>query len=236
MSDVVKFRGFDATVIRSNRRRTAVIRVDVKGVSIRVPLSTSNEEAREMIAEKISWVEAKLKDAEEQRQAHSEPRLLAEGATFLLLGKPQEIKLVQGTKAGVEVKQGVASVCTGASGDTSAAAIERTLTKWLRDKAVQQLNFSVNVYAPRVGAVPTNVEVKAYKARWGSCQPDGRLQFNWRLIHAPISILDYVVIHELCHLLEHNHSPAFWRHVERVAGDFKRSRDWLKDNGWRLSL
>ena len=107
--------------------------------------------------------------------------------------------------------------------------------QWLYGRAVEELNFCV-VYKQRVGATPSRIQIKDYRARWGSCKPDGSIQLNWRLIHAPMHIMDYVVVHELCHLLEMNHSKHFWSEVERVEPQYKMKRQWLKDNGWQLSF
>ena len=108
--------------------------------------------------------------------------------------------------------------------------------QWLYRRAVEELNFCVNVYKQRVGVTPSRIQIKDYRARWGSCKPDGSIQLNWRLIHAPMHIMDYVVVHELCHLLEMNHSKHFWSEVERVEPQYKMKRQWLKDNGWQLSF
>ncbi|MDO5136099.1 MAG: SprT family zinc-dependent metalloprotease [Eubacteriales bacterium] len=80
------------------------------------------------------------------------------------------------------------------------------------------------------------ITVREQKTRWGSCSSNQNLNFNWKLILAPREVLDYVVVHELCHLKEMNHSPAYWQEVERVLPDYQRQKDWLKQNGWRLML
>lgn len=71
-------------------------------------------------------------------------------------------------------------------------------------------------------------EFKDYKSRWGSCSTTGDISYNWKIVMAPHRIVDYVVVHELCHLLEHNHSAIYWRHVERIIPDFKKCGEWLK--------
>jgi predicted metal-dependent hydrolase len=80
------------------------------------------------------------------------------------------------------------------------------------------------------------VGVKEYKARWGSCSSSGDVTYNWRIIMAPHHIVDYIVVHELCHLLEHNHGPKYWKHVKSVVPDYKECREWLKVNGEGLRI
>lgn len=87
-----------------------------------------------------------------------------------------------------------------------------------------------------IGVQPTAIIVKTYKARWGSCYSDGRISFNWKLIMAATWVIDYVVVHELCHLIHHNHSANFWRLVEQYYPSYKQAKEWLKQNGQLLKL
>ena len=93
-----------------------------------------------------------------------------------------------------------------------------------------------NRYAAIMGLTPQSVFVKDYKARWGSCFPDGKISYNWRIIIAPHHIVDYVVVHELCHLKHPNHSPAYWRSVKRVVPEFAIFRKWLSEHGSKLVI
>ena len=95
---------------------------------------------------------------------------------------------------------------------------------------------SLALYAPLVGVDYGRVTLRMQKTRWGSCSPQGNLNFNILLMLAPAQVLDYVVVHELCHRLEMNHSPAFWAQVERVLPDYRQRRKWLKDFGGSLML
>jgi hypothetical protein len=110
------------------------------------------------------------------------------------------------------------------------------LERWLLDEAAILMAERLEYFAPLVGVRPTGMQVKAYKARWGSCKTDGQIQFNWRLIHGPAEVIDYVVVHELCHILQHNHSPAYWSEVARVMPDYKIKRKWLSNNGSALTI
>lgn len=80
----------------------------------------------------------------------------------------------------------------------------------------------------------SRITIREQKTRWGSCSSNRNLSFNWKLMLAPPEILDYVVVHELCHLKEMNHSPAFWHEVEQILPDYAHRKKWLKDNGWKL--
>ena len=91
-------------------------------------------------------------------------------------------------------------------------------------------------YAGIIGVTYGRITIRDQKTRWGSCSSQGNLNFTWKLVLAPPEVLDYVVVHELCHRIEMNHSAAFWRQVVRVLPDYQQQRGWLKENGWLLKL
>lgn len=100
-----------------------------------------------------------------------------------------------------------------------------------RERARERLEEKCQLYAKRMGISYGRITVREQKTRWGSCSAKGNLNFNWKLILMPEEILDYLVVHELAHRIEMNHSPAFWRAVEREIPDYRERRMWLKKNG-----
>ena len=104
-----------------------------------------------------------------------------------------------------------------------------------RRKAEEILRKRTLYFAKMMGVQFNRITIKEQKTRWGSCSNSHNLNFNWKLVLAPPEVLDYVVVHELCHIKEMNHSNAFWSEVEKVLPDYKTRRTWLKENGWMLS-
>lgn len=104
----------------------------------------------------------------------------------------------------------------------------------LADKALKYIPERVRYYAPIVGVHYTRITIRNQKTRWGSCSSKGGLNFNCLLMLTPPEVIDYVVVHELCHRKEMNHSKAFWAEVEKVLPDYKSAKKWLKDNGGEL--
>ena len=240
MAEILVFDNFEVTIIRSARRKTVAIKVDLSGVSVRAPENLPQDRIRELIAEKSDWVQRKRQVAEQKRQAiaaqeqHSEH--LDNGSRILVQGRQMPLELREDPQMGVAEESG-RLIIRGPNAVRAEPEQRRALVEqWLFARAVQELHFCVDVYKQKVGVHPSNIQIKDYRARWGSCKPDGSIQLNWRLIHAPIHIMDYVVIHELCHLHEMNHSLSFWSEVERVDPQYRSNRQWLKDNGWRLTL
>lgn len=101
-------------------------------------------------------------------------------------------------------------------------------------KAKETITKRASYFARLMGVSYRNITIREQKTRWGSCSSEKNLNFNWKLILAPPEVLDYVVIHELCHLKEMNHSKAFWDEVEKVMPEYETYKLWLKENGWRL--
>lgn len=116
--------------------------------------------------------------------------------------------------------------------DTQRAALERRYI----DAAKEYFPKRAAYYQQYTGGAYHRISIRDQKTRWGSCSSKGTLSFNWRLMLAPPAILDYVVVHELCHLTYMNHSAAFWKKVEAVCPDYRTARKWLKDHGHELTL
>ncbi len=113
---------------------------------------------------------------------------------------------------------------------------ERRLEAPYREAAKEYIPKRVAYYAGLLGVDYNTITIRDQKTRWGSCSSKGNLSFSWRLILAPPKVLDYVVVHELCHRKEMNHSPRFWALVESIIPDYKTHRKWLKENGEKLSI
>ena len=114
--------------------------------------------------------------------------------------------------------------------------IQNALTDWSRAHALEKLQEKVERFSTIVGVTPSSMGIKTFKGRWGSCSTKGSLLFNWKVIIAPNRIVDYVVVHELCQLHEHNHSPRFWQHVARVIPDYVECKEWLQVSGRILEM
>jgi predicted metal-dependent hydrolase len=108
------------------------------------------------------------------------------------------------------------------------------LEAWLREQARQELRKRVELWSRAMGVQPGRITIRDQQTRWGSCSTAGNLNFSWRLVMAPLPVLEYVVIHELAHLREHNHSPAFWATVEEHCPQYVEHKRWLREEGPRL--
>jgi predicted metal-dependent hydrolase len=129
-----------------------------------------------------------------------------------------------------------ATIRPSEQGEQRQARIQQYLHNWYRSRALERLHQKAHRYAQQIGVSPAGISVRNFKSRWGSCDKQGKLVFNWNIIKAPHAIADYVVVHELCHLIHPNHSRQFWQLVSRYDPAFADHRQWLKGQGAGLLL
>jgi predicted metal-dependent hydrolase len=111
------------------------------------------------------------------------------------------------------------------------STVRKALIDWYLGRAEQKIPERVAVYARQIGEWPERIEIKNHKRRWGSCSHHGIVRFNWKIIMAPVTILDYVIIHELCHLIYPDHSAQFWQKVQTIIPDYTKRRGQLNQPG-----
>ena len=159
--------------------------------------------------------------ATEDRRAHP----VSDGSTILIEGVPHVIRLSTGARVAGAVAN--AELRLRLPEPDNDPAVRAAIRSVLSERALERIRGRLQYYAPRVGVTFGRVTIREQKTRWGSCSGKGNLNFNWKLIMAPPQVLDYVVIHELCHRLEFNHSPRFWALVERQMPDYRAWKKWL---------
>ncbi|MBO0562170.1 M48 family peptidase, partial [Clostridium botulinum] len=120
--------------------------------------------------------------------------------------------------------------------DKREAIIKDNLEKFYKEQAINVLKERTDYYSNILKVAPKNIVIKNQKTLWGSCSSKGNINYNYKIVMAPLEILDYIVVHELCHLVHMNHSKDFWDLVEIVIPDWKKRRNWLKENGYKLKI
>lgn len=223
--------GLVAEIIRTARRKTADIRVEEGAVSVVVPLHTSTDKIDQLLLSKRQWIKEKI--ALQQEQAPASSKQFVSGEAFPYLGRNYRLKVEHGSFAPVKLLQG-RLVVQAPQGSQQPHLIRSALVRWYKRQAEQKLREKVARYAPIVGVKPTATNIRSFKSRWGSCTAKGELEFNWLIMLAPNRMVDYVVIHELCHLIHHDHSPEFWREVMHNLPNYQECRDWLREHSVNL--
>lgn len=225
--------GFKYTIVRSARRKSATISVSADNrVTIAVPAFVTDERVREIIEKRAGWILKKIRqNLEAGRRAG--PKEFISGEEFRYLGAAYRLSVEEGRPGHVSLSEGCLRVCTppGVSPSTRSRYVEAQLVGWYKRRALADLKERVGYFEARMDVRAARLRVKSLKSRWGSCSSGGNLSFNWQIILAPLEIVDYVVVHELCHLVHMNHSPTFWSLVESVLPDCRQRRQWLRKNG-----
>lgn len=205
---------------RARRFSLRVSRLDGK-VTLSMPLRAREGEALAFLKGNEDWLRQTL-----SAMPASAQRAVGHGAVIPVEGA--DLTLTAATGRGVRADGDRLLV----PGDP--ATVGPRVAAWLKVLARDRLASASTRYAGLVGRSYTSLAIRDTRSRWGSCSPDGRLMYSWRLILAPPLVLDYVAAHEVAHLVELNHSPAYWRVVTGICPDWKRHRDWLKANGSTL--
>ena len=231
--EYIESSGFIAEVIRTQRIKSADIRVEEGSVSIAVPTSLETQRISQLLMKKKKWIKEKINIHKELQPASL--KKFVSGESFSYLGRNYRLKISTGAFEPVKLVYGRLTV-TVPGGKQNTDAIRNALIHWYKEKAEAKLTEKVSRYIDVIGVTPKSIGIKSYKSRWGSCSAKGKIDFNWKIIMAPNRIVDYVVAHELCHLKQHDHSPKFWKLVERNIPEYLSCKEWLKVNGRKLDL
>ena len=223
-SEIVGFR------LRRARRRSIGIVIDEDGLRVAAPGHAPVAEVEAFIREKARWVLQKLAD----RRAAPRPPVVnwSDGAIVALLGAPVRIELLP-ERRGISLEDGSLGVGLAPRGEP--AAVRQRGIAWFKDRARALFGERLAVYAAKLGVPIPALTLSNARTQWGVCR-DGHVRLNWRLIHLPLHLVDYVVAHELAHLREMNHSERFWAVVGGLYPDYQAARRELRESSHRLPI
>lgn len=213
-------------VIKRSTRRKRSIKLEVLAdntVEVVAPNRTSERAINKLLDEKQDWILKRLRFNQDNADK-LRPKQYQDGETFYYLGSAYPLKFTATTPKGVGFYEGALCI-------NSRKAPEKAIANWYKQRAYDIIEDRVGHFAQLMSLNPSSIKIKRMKTRWGSCSSSGNLNFNWALIMAPLPVIDYVVIHELSHLVHMNHSPAFWSLVEQYCTDYKAHTRWLKEHG-----
>jgi len=214
-------------LVRSKRKTLSLI-VETDGtLTVRAPLRMKEADIRRFIEDKEKWI--KRKQAGARKDAPVQHNYM-DGETFLYLGKAIPLHIVSDQKPALVMGKSFKLT------KSAQAQAETVFTAWYNKQARRVLSERVKHFARKYEYKVGKIRISSARTRWGSCSSKQTLSFTWRLVMAPLDVIDYVVVHELCHLEVRNHSKDFWAQVEAVLPDYKARRKWLKDNGVKLRL
>lgn len=237
--------------VEFKNRKTLAIEVEPSGeVNVISPMGLTENEIVDKVKTKASWI---VKKQYEVRTININKinREAVSGESYLYLGRNYTLQLIidesisdiskpvlnNGTYSleGIDVKllRGKFIVTTYIKDES---LIKKALENWYREKALKKINERLENYVHFFNSRPSTIKVKEQKKRWGSCTSNDELLFNWRCVMAPTNVLDYIIVHEMCHMKYKDHSKEFWKLVGDVMPDYEGRRAWLRENGIKLDL
>jgi hypothetical protein len=216
-------------LIHSRRRTIALIVQRDGSLTVRAPLRMPDEQVLEFVRSHAGWIHKK------QAQVKATPsfprKQFVDGESFLYLGNEYPLSLV------VVQKQGLIFTNSRFRMKLSSPTRARGLfIRWYKQQALKVISEQVARYSLQNGFRFQKLRISSARTRWGSCSPNGSLSFTWRLVLAPLDVIDYVVVHELAHTQIPNHSKKFWARVAEIMPDYMKRLAWLKKNGRFLTL
>lgn len=223
------------TLIRSERK-TADIVIERSGdVIVRAPLGVDDERVREVVADRALWVHRSLAEWEDLNSSRRH-RPLVQGQGFAYLGRSYRLKFVTDADVPLRLKNGRWELSEAFVNREGEAAARKAFRDFYTAKGMQIFTDRVRQLAPLVGVEPGEVAVKELGYHWASCGAIGGLNFHWKTLMAPQTVIDYIVVHELCHLRFRDHSDAFWNEVDKVLPRYRERKEWLRVNGAALDI
>ncbi len=233
--------GFGTTRIDFNieyrKRKTVSISVEPpKSVLVVAPDGMPEEEIKDIVKSRGAWIVQKLFEFR-NIEAKKVNREFVNGESFMYLGRNYSLQIhvdkTLGNSSEVKLFRGKFHVYVKEKSD---ALIKNAMEAWFRQKTEEQVKKRIKYYQKFFSKEPTAIKVKEQKKRWASCTSNDEVLFNWRCSMAKATAIDYIVVHEMCHMYYKNHSKEFWDLVASVMSDYESRKEWLRDYGIRLDL
>ncbi len=219
--------------LKRSRRKTASIYIERDGrVSVFVPEGLTTLQIEALIESKRKWIYNHLAEWCDLN-ATKIHREYVNGEGFLYLGRTYRLKLVDQQSEPLMLTDGYfcLRVDNGSTPDADAA-----FKAFYREKGKQRIGQRVVYYQGKIGVMPKAVRIMDLKNHWASCSTTGNLNFHWKCMMAPPTIMDYIIVHELAHLIHRHHSEAFWNEVDKVLPEYRDRKAWLRVNGAGMDL
>ncbi len=235
ISNIIKKKDIEYEVIYK-RRKTLSIKVEAPNkVIIIAPTGVKTNILEKILESKKGWILDKLRDLKNIDRRYFN-RDYIDGDKFLYLGKEYVLKIIMDSFLINPIIRIDGNILYIKTPYKDKDFIKKHLEKWYREKCKEKILERVNYYKKFIGKDFNNIRIKEQKKRWGSCSSKGNLNFNWRCVMAPKAVIDYIVVHEMCHLVHMDHSERFWNLVESILPDYTEKREWLIENGVKMNI
>lgn len=209
----------------------------INGVEVYTPKNINEEKLSQIIKQKAPWIYQKLEELSEVK-ATVQPKEFVSGEKLPYLGRHYRLKVHKEaiSHASFRFKQGrfIAMVPSDWSQDQIQQHLEQKLIAWYHKHGLNKILERANNYQSILGVEPRSLQLKTQHKRWGTCTPRGDIYLNWRIVMAPIRVIDYIIVHELAHLIVPEHNEQFWRTVRTTLPHYQEAKEWLRVHGVKL--
>jgi predicted metal-dependent hydrolase len=228
---------FEYEIVKKKNKNISICITPDGVVRVTSPSFVTDSYVHEVVYKRAAWILSNLENIKETTKGVLNRRY-SRGDRAVYLGKEYDLKVIEE----VEVENRIRfngeefEVHVDPEGDEEERekSIREGLAEWYKHEAFRKFKERTRFYSEILKLYPNNIRVKEQKTLWGSCSSKDNINFNWKLIMAPQAVLDYIVVHELCHLKHRDHSKNYWNLVEQIIPDHKEKRKWLKENGRSL--
>ncbi len=226
----MQFSNLEIELIRSNRK-TVSIHIERDGsISARIPEKISEDEILKVLKSKEYQIHKNLAQWSQLNETKVD-REYVNGQSFLYLGRNYRLQLKDEKIEGIEFKKGYFFLSYSKKDKAKGLFVN-----FYKDKLKDKLNPIINRYKGLLNVNPKDVKVMELQNRWASCTTKGNVNFHWKCAMAPIDVLNYIVAHELTHLIHQNHTKEFWNELDKVVPNYEKQLNWLKKNGAGMDL
>ena len=220
-----------AYTVKRSKRKTLSIYIERDGtVSVLAPEENTDTEIDAIVTQKSYQIYKHLAEHEELNATKTQ-REIANGESFLYLGRNYRLQLVKDQDVPLKLKDGHFYLLK-----TLKDEAQEVFKSFYREKALPRITSRVEYYKGQMGVTPGTIRVMELQNRWASCSRNGDLNFHWKCLMSPLTVLDYIIVHEMAHLIHDNHSEAFWNIVDKIIPDYRERKAWLKFNGAGMDL
>ena len=225
----------------SPAKKDVTIAIDwTTGVSISVPENIDEEHIHEVLKRKAPWILRRLAEFREIKPVSTNHEFIS-GEKFPYLGRQYRLKVIASddvSDVSLSFQNGrfIATVPRSSSPVWRQEHLQLAFRDWYVAHGYNKIQKRIKLFAPRLGVNPNKLVIKDQQARWGSCTKNGTISINWQILMAPMRIVDYVIVHELGHMIHADHSSDFWTVVASIIPDYDQRKDWLRIHGATLKL
>lgn len=231
-----RIRDIEYQLLPGTSRKTTDIVLERNGqIVVRPPADFTPEQVDAVVESKRMWIYRNLAEWKDLN-ASAVAREWVNGETFLYLGRAYRLSLVSDQDCDLQLKDGRFCLNRSVIEQGGTRAAKQAFESYYRDKGLERLRNRISYYAPKVGVEISNIKVKDMGYRWASYGRNGVLNFHWKCMMAPPRIIDYIVVHELCHFHCRHHTDAFWNEVDKVMPDYRERKEWLRKRGAELDI